>query len=177
MGWGWGGEQGGEAEPAASQTSQTRKSRPQSPCTASASSEVQRATLSSEGRFQCPKGTYPEFKLTPLGGSITNQSHPPTDCVQAPPRKLRRTLPSDTQTLENVRSCWYLQLPPPTPLSPGRQKGFHCVISAAGRLTSTLGHCDNYREVTEHFRGLPKEWVLEAFSAWVQEACADDSCG
>lgn len=83
------------------------------PCTASANSEVQRATLSSEGRFQCPKGTYPEFKLTPLGGGIANQSHPPTDCVQAPPRKLRRTLPRHTDTRDP--SCWYLQLPPPPP--------------------------------------------------------------
>lgn len=145
------------------------------PCTASASSEVQRATLSSEGRFQCPKGTYPEFKLTPLGWAspikvihlqTVYKPHPGSSGEPSP----------DTQTLGN-RHVGTSSFHPRPPLSPGRQKGFHCVISAVGTLTSTLGHFDNYREVTEYFRGLPKEWVLEAFSAWVQEASADDSWG
>lgn len=169
------GERGGEAEPAASQTSQTRKSRPQSPCTASASSEVQRATLSSKGRFQCPKGTYPEFKLTPLGGHRQSKAIHLQTGYKAHPGSSGEPCP-DTQTLGNGHVGTSSFHPHP-PLRPGRQKRFHYVISAVGRLTSTLGHFDNYREVTEYFRGLPKEWVLKAFSAWVQEASADDSRG
>lgn len=93
-------EQGGEAEPAASQTSQTRKSRPQSPCTASASSEVQRATLASKGRFQCPEGTYPEFKLTPLGGHRQSKAIHLQTGYKAHPGSSGEPCP-DTQTLGN----------------------------------------------------------------------------